>query len=113
MPSKRGRGDTHSLKAVHETTVRTHAHLGHDVFERDELPNIDCRLILEGVPRRGGVEIDDVGGAPRQLEMGGEGGAECGLSCTGWTSDEDGVAHRTRRRRDKMDSNSELFKLTT
>ena len=107
MPSEHRQGHTHSLEAVDETTVWTHGHLGHDVFEGDELPDVDGGLIFKGIPSCGGVEIDDVDSATGELEMGGKGGAESGLSCTGWASDEDGVAHRARGGQDKMDCNSE------
>lgn len=98
-----GRGLTHSLKAIHETTVRAHSHLSHDVFECDEFPDVDGRLILEGVSCCGGVEVDDVGGASGHSKMGGEGGAERRLSGTGWASDEDSVAHHTTGKRKRWD----------
>jgi partner of Y14 and mago protein len=92
--SERRRGHGHSLEAVDEAAVGAHGHVGHDVLERDELLDVDGGLILEGVACRGGVEVDDVGGAPGDAEMGGKGGAEGGLSCAGWAGDEDSVAHQ-------------------
>lgn len=50
-----------------------------------------------------------MGGAPGHSKMGGEGGAERRFPGASWASDEDSVAHRTRRGgRDKMYCNSEL-----
>ena len=94
VASERRRGHAHSLEAIDETAVGTHAHVGHDILERDELLDVDGGLVLEGVACRGGVEVDDVGGAPGDAEVGGKGGAEGGLSCAGGAGDEDSVAHQ-------------------
>lgn len=72
MASERRRGHTHSLKAIDETAIGTHCHLGHDVFKGDELPDVDGRFILKSVPCCGRVEVDYVGGAPGESEMGSE-----------------------------------------
>ena len=94
VASKRRRGHAHSLEAIDEAAVGAHAHVGHDVLERDELLDVDGGLILECVACRGGVEVDDVCGAPGEAEMGGKGGAKGGLACAGGAGDEDSVAHQ-------------------
>ena len=48
---------THSLKAIHQTTVRPVLKLGHDIFETDEVTNVDCRLVFECVAVGSGIEV--------------------------------------------------------
>ena len=68
--------DTRLLEAVYKAAVGTHGHLGHDVVEGDEMPDVDGGLVLESIAGGGRVEVDDVNGATGHAEMGGERGAQ-------------------------------------
>jgi len=84
-----------SLEAVNESSIRPKSKLCHDVLERHEFADVDCRWVFSVSWRiGGGVKIDEVRGAlvhghVRQKTL-----AECRLARAGRTGNQECVAHR-------------------
>jgi hypothetical protein len=60
---------THSLKAVYEAAVWAVLELVHDIFETDEVPDIDGGLVLERVTICRRVEVDEMCSALGRAEV--------------------------------------------
>lgn len=77
-----------SLEAVHQPAVRPKLHFLHDVLERDEVANVDCRRVLER--GRGRVKVEQMNLPVERLGVGNDGRAEGRLARAGraWTDRE-------------------------
>lgn len=60
---------THSLKAVHQTSVRPILQFTHHIFEADKILDVNNRLDLETGRRRGRIEVDEVSRPFRHSEV--------------------------------------------
>ena len=71
------------LKAVDEPAVRPQRHFFHDIFEGDEVFDVEVGLV--GEVFGGGVEVDVEAGAFVEAEMLDQGGAEGCLAVVGFS----------------------------
>jgi hypothetical protein len=93
LPFRTRERSTHVLEAVDEPTIGPIAELAHRVFDRNEVLDIDGRRILESVGCRGRIEVYEMAGTLRGVEVSHERSAECRFSGAGWACDEDCIAH--------------------